>query len=148
MFHDIKARIAEPDAGTIIALAAFDGSAEGIEREVEKYRSSDTLLFYGWVVENTILGICGFEVHSDKVEIHLIAVDQAVHRQGIGSAMITALQTQYRLPIEAETDDDAVEFYRRRGFESTKFAHAKWGIRYTCVLPEHEDRVGCVSARV
>ena len=125
---------------TIIALAAFDGSAKGIEREVEKYRSSDTLRFCGWVEGGTILGICGFEVHSDKLEIHLIAVDQALHKQGTGRAMIAALQTKYRLLIEAETDDDALGFYRRCGFETTRFTHPQWGIRYTCVLPENGGR--------
>lgn len=140
MFQDIKARIAEPGVGAIISLAAFDGSAKGVEREVEKYRSTDTLRFYGWVEGSTILGICGFEVHFDKLEIHLTAVDQAFHKQGIGRAMIMALQTQYRLPIEAETDDDALEFYCRCGFETMRFMHPKWGIRYTCVLPENGVR--------
>jgi predicted aminopeptidase len=37
------------------------------------------------------------------------------------------------MAIEAETDDDAVDFYRKRGFTTT--AIQKYGVRrWTCVL--------------
>ncbi len=135
MFKDIKSRITEPEAGKIIALAAFDGSPEGVAQEAEKYLSSDNLHFYGWLDGDKILGICGFEIHADKTEIHLIAVAEEYHHQGIGSAMVTALQNTYHLPLEAETDDDAVGFYRKRGFETSAFHHPKWGVtRHTCIL--------------
>jgi hypothetical protein len=74
MFQDIKSRITEPEVGIIIYYAALDGSPEGVAQEAEKYRSSDKLNFYGWVESGRIIGICGFEVHSDKVEVHLISV--------------------------------------------------------------------------
>jgi hypothetical protein len=49
--------------------------------------------------------------------------------------MITALSETYHLPIEAETDDDAVEFYRKNGFTTT--ATQKYNVR----------RWNCVKAR-
>ncbi|MCL2226338.1 MAG: GNAT family N-acetyltransferase [Oscillospiraceae bacterium] len=135
MFKDIKLQITNPEVGRIIALAAFEGSEEGVAKEAAKYISSDALHFFGWVDDDKILGICGFEVHEDKVEIHLISVAKEHHHKGIGVAMITALESKYHLPIEAETDDDAVGFYRRCGFETKAFKHAKWGVpRHTCVL--------------
>jgi ribosomal protein S18 acetylase RimI-like enzyme len=90
--------------------------------------------FYAWIENGETLGICGYEVHGDKVEIHLIAVDENTRSRGIGGAMITALQERYCKNIEAETDDDAVEFYRKRGFETIEFIHEKRGKRYTCLL--------------
>lgn len=134
MLQSIKARIAEPDVGKTIALAAIDGSPEGVAREAEKYLSSDNLRFYGWLDGDKILGICGFETHADKVEIHLIAVAEERQHRGIGSAMVTALQNTYRLPLEAETVEEAVGFYRKRGFETTAFPDPEWGAKYTCVL--------------
>jgi len=134
MFKDIKPRITEPEVGVIISYAALDGSPEGIAKEAEKYLSSDALKFYGWVENGEIVGICGFEVHSDRVEIHLISVAEKRQKQGIGGAMVTALQTMYGLPLEAETVDEAVGFYRKRGFVTTPFQDPKWGIKYTCVL--------------
>ena len=48
--------------------------------------------------------------------------------------MVTALQNKYGKDIEAETDDDAVEFYRKRGFNTHEFVHEEKGKRHTCVL--------------
>jgi ribosomal protein S18 acetylase RimI-like enzyme len=43
-----------------------------------------------WVEEGKILGICSYEIHDDKIEIHIIAVDENTRGRGIGGAMITA----------------------------------------------------------
>jgi len=133
-FGDIKPRITEPEVGEIISYAAVDGSPEGVAKEAAMYLASDNLFFHGWVDGGRILGICGFEVHSDKVEIHLISVAEDRQKQGIGSMMVTALQKMYALPLEAETVEEAVGFYRKRGFDITAFPHPEWGEKYTCVL--------------
>lgn len=134
MFRDIKARLPEPAVGRIIALAAFDGTPGGVQNEGLKYLGSDRLQFYGWVEGGQVLGICGFEAQTEQVEIHLIAVDKEHHKQGIGGKMIAALRQACPLSILAETDDDAVNFYRKIGFEVTGFQHPRWGMRYTCIL--------------
>jgi len=139
MFQDIKARITEPEVGVIISYAAIDGSPEGIAKEAGKYLSSDKLNFYGWIEDGRVIGVCGFEVHGDKVEIHLIAITEDRQRQGVGGAMIAALQKMYGLPLEAETVEEAVGFYRKRGFVTTAFQHPEWGEKYTCVLRTKAD---------
>jgi len=141
LFQDIKPRITEPEVGEIISYAALDGSPEGVAEEVSLYLSSDKLNFYGWVDDSRIVGICGFEVHSDKVEIHLISVIEDRQKQGVGSAMVTALQKMYDLPLEAETVDEAIGFYRKRGFITTSFPNPEWGVKYTCVLACNENRL-------
>ena len=139
VFQDIKPRINEPEVGVIISYAAMDGSPDGVIKEAEKYQSSDKLNFYGWVEDGRVVGICGFEVHGGKVEIHLISVTEDSQRQGVGGAMVTALQTMYGLPLEAETVEEAVGFYRKRGFSTTAFQHPEWGEKYTCVLETKAD---------
>jgi len=131
---DIKHLAASPDVGSIVALAAVDGSPEGVAKEAEKYRSSDELHFYGWLVDGQVLGICGFEVHADNVEIHLIAVVNSRQRQGIGAAMVTALQKKYARPIIAETVEEAIGFYQKQGFALSAHPHPDWGWKYTCYL--------------
>jgi ribosomal protein S18 acetylase RimI-like enzyme len=134
LFQDIKQRIAEPEVGVIISYAALDDSPEGVAKEAAMYLSSDNLNFYGWVEDDRVVGICGFEVHGDKVEIQLISVAEDRQRQGIGGAMVAALQKMYGLPLEAETVEEAVGFYRKRGFTITAYQHPEWGEKYTCVL--------------
>ena len=134
MFTDIKQTMDNPAVHRLIAYAAFDGSPMGTAKTIQKYQSNPNLHFYAWIENGKSLGICGYEVHGDKVEIHLIAVDENTRSRGIGGAMITALQERYCKNIEAETDSDAVEFYRKRGFETIEFIHEKRGKRYTCLL--------------
>ena len=116
----------------------MDGSPEGVAKEAGKYLSSDNLNFYGWVEGGKVVGVCGFEVHSDKVEIHLISVIEHRQKQGVGGVMVAALQKMYGLPLEAETVEEAVGFYRKLGFASTAFKHPVWGEKYTCILRERK----------
>jgi ribosomal protein S18 acetylase RimI-like enzyme len=68
-----------------------------------------------------IFGVCGFRVyHTDRVEIMNIAVAENARKRGIGSAMVNALRDEFLLPIHAETDDDAVGFYRNVGFDGAR----------------------------
>ena len=134
MFKNIKLKMDAPIVHKIIAYASFDGSPTGTQREVQKYQSNDNLNFFGWIENEQVLGICGFEEHLDKVEVHLIAVDETARGKGIGTKMIKTLITTYQKPVEAETDDDAVEFYRKCGFHVKAFTHPKKGKRWTCIL--------------
>ena len=123
-----------PAVHKIIAYAIFDGSSEGITNTVQKYLLEPTLHFYAWIENDNIMGVCGYELHDDKVEIHLIAVDENLRNRRVGRAIVAALQEKYGKDIEAETDDDAVGFYRKCGFTTREFIHEKRGKRYTCVL--------------
>jgi len=134
MFINIKNKMDNPIVRKIIAYAAFDGSSEGVAKTVQEYLLNPKLYFYAWVENDSILGICGYERHDDRIEIHLIAVDENSRSRGVGGLMVTALQEAYGKNIEAETDGDAVEFYRKRGFTTCEFIHETRGKRYTCVL--------------
>jgi len=101
---------------------------------VQEYLRNPKLYFCAWIENDNIFGICGYEVRDDKVEIHLIAVDENARSRGVGGAMVTSLQKKYGKDIEAETDDDAVGFYRKRGFTTHEFIHEKRGKRHTCTL--------------
>jgi len=69
----------------------------------------------------------------DYLEIKHIAVSKNARGQGIGRKMITALQQENLLTVEAETHDGAVDFYRQCGFKTA--AIQKHGVRrWVCVL--------------
>jgi ribosomal protein S18 acetylase RimI-like enzyme len=134
VFVDIKQQMDNPVVHRIISYAAFDGSPEAVAKTVQKYQTNPRLHFYAWIKNDEILGICGYEVHANKVEIHLISVDEHARAKGVGGSMIISLQNKYDMTLEAETDDDAVIFYRKCGFETTEFMHKKRGKRHTCLL--------------
>lgn len=134
MFCDIKNQFDNPVVLQILAYSVYGSSIEHVKEKVMEYRRHESWQLYSWVENGKIVGICGFEVHSDHVEILNIAVDENFRNRGIGSAMVTALQEKYEMAIKAETDDDAVDFYRKTGFETT--AIQKYNVRrWTCVLP-------------
>lgn len=133
MFIDIKKQIDSPTVCQILADCVFDNSTEGMDKVIKDYLRHGGWLLYGWVKNENIIGICGFEVHSDWLEILHIATCESARGRGVGSLMIAALQERYKMTIEAETDDDAVEFYRKYGFETT--AIQKYNVRrWSCVL--------------
>jgi ribosomal protein S18 acetylase RimI-like enzyme len=134
MFADAKDKLNDPVVHRIISYASFDGSPEGIAKTVQKYQLNPELYFYAWIGNGQVLGICGYEIHNDKVEIHLISVDEQARGRGVGGDIILALLRYYGKDIEAETDDEAVGFYRKRGFTTHEFIHETRGKRHTCVL--------------
>ena len=133
MFYEIKDQLDNPDVRAIMAASAFDPSPEAMEQKVMEFRRHESWQLYGWVENGQVLGVCGFKIHKDYMEILNIAVAESIRHHGIGGKMLTALWKKYKMAIEAETDDDAVEFYRKRGFTTT--AIQKYNVRrWTCVL--------------
>ena len=75
-------------------------------------------------------------LEQDKIEILGIAVDLSVRSRGIGSYMINQVVNDYGLHfVYAETDSDAIAFYKNNGFSVTEFSKIYGGenvIRYKC----------------
>ena len=138
MFVDIKNQTENPVVRNIYSQSLFDKSEAGIDKRLKPYRESADYHLYAWILNDKILGTCGFQVLPDKVIIRGIAVDENERRKGVGSAMISALREKYNMSIEAETDDGVVEFYKKNGFVAApfervfenNFAKRRW----TCVL--------------
>ena len=137
-FCNLKIQPDNPAVLQLIAACTYQNSLESASRKLAEYCNFPERQLHGWIENNEIIGICGFAIHPDHVEILHIAVAEKARNRGIGSAMISALQSRYKLPLHAETDDDAVNFYRKQGFETT-ITTQKHGVRrWACVLPKKE----------
>ena len=120
-FINLKPRLDEPEVQHVLSLSMFQPSPESIARAVERCRGENREL-WGMVDGGRILGVVGCYIREDNMlYIANISVIEERRGQGIGRAMIAALREQYGLPIELETDDDAVDFYRKCAFETTSF---------------------------
>ncbi|MCI9324229.1 MAG: GNAT family N-acetyltransferase [Lachnospiraceae bacterium] len=79
-----------------------------------------------------------FFAEQHKMEVVGIAVDLSARDKGIGSYMINQVIKDYGLLyVSAETDNDAVGFYRKNGFSITEFPKTyddETVIRYKCEL--------------
>jgi GrpB-like predicted nucleotidyltransferase (UPF0157 family) len=133
MFCDIKNQLDNPDVRAMMAASAFDPSPEVMDQKVVGFRRHESWQLYGWVENGMIVGICRYEVHRDYVEILNIAAADSVCYHSICGKMIDTLWKKYEMAIETETDDDAVDFYRKCGFTTTSiYKHSV--LRWACVL--------------
>ena len=100
----------------------------------------NSIKIFACLQQDEIRGVISVSfTEQDKVEILGIAVDIATRSKGIGSYMINKLVSDYGLTyVLAITDDDAVEFYRKYGFNTTKFSKTHGDgetvVHYRCEL--------------
>ena len=137
MFCDIERELENPTVINLLSESAGDKSTEAMGIRMAEFKSREDLRLYGWIENDEVLGVCGVEIHSDWVVINNIAVNFSARKHGIGRAMIIAIQQKYQITVEAETDDDAIEFYRKCGFETEGFVKTYNDgecQRYKCIL--------------
>ena len=117
-----------------MAFGEYECSLERARQRAQAYQADEAQQVYGWIEGGTVLGVCGFQVHKCKAEITKIAVAEHARGRGIGRSMVTGLREKAGLPIEAETDDDAVGFYQKCGFAAEEAAPKGGRRRWACLL--------------
>ena len=120
----------------VLALAVGRSDAHYLEAVLCDYASLHNRLLYE-CRDNERLGIVGIEhITSDDARILHIAVAASSQRSGLGRKMIDALVDDlgYR-NLHAETDADAIGFYRALGFEIESLGEQYPGVeRFACTL--------------
>ena len=108
---------------------------EKFNKKVETFFKDDSIKIFACLYNDEIKGVIVVSFTEDhKAEIVGISVDESVRNKGIGSFMMKELPAD---SLYAETDDDAVGFYRKNGFAVTKFLENYDGetvTRYKCEL--------------
>lgn len=118
-------------------LLTFATSEKNVEREYELYIHSPLRELFGYDLENVVVGCIGIEfLGSNRCEIRHIAVSPNHRGKGIGSKMISYIKNKHSLSIIcAETDKDAIHFYKNFGFTITSLGEKYPGVeRFKCVL--------------
>ncbi len=130
----MKSRLHEEEVRQLIELSVFP-DPEHVIRTIEQYRAVDDLRIMGYESEGQIVGIVGFHIDSnDRMTLRHIAVQPEARGAGFGRGMILELLHQFNpVSIEAETDEEAVEFYRSIGFRIESTGEKTPGTeRFTC----------------
>lgn len=107
--------------------------------EIEDFLKSTTGKVYLCCKENKVVGIIMIRLFCDQsAEIKGIAVSPKHRNCGVGKLLITAVKKSEGLKtLVAQTDEDAVGFYRNCGFQvETEMKEYPNGIilRYNCIL--------------
>jgi ribosomal protein S18 acetylase RimI-like enzyme len=110
---------------------------ERILQELHKYKVDDTRFLYGRFISNELVGIIGLiQLSPLEFELKHIAIRSDYRKQGIGRGMIYESVKMNRInKLIAETDKDAVNFYRNIGFEIKSLGEKYPGVeRFQCIL--------------
>lgn len=121
----------------LVGYAVWMPTEEKLDRIFdEKYSSSNTAL-YLFLDNDEAIGVIGIKwTRKTAAEILHIAVDSTRRNRGIGRKMIDELLKKEDISeLVAETDKDAVDFYRRCGFNVNSLAEKYPGTeRFLCIL--------------
>ncbi|WDL98467.1 GNAT family N-acetyltransferase [Alicyclobacillus sp. ALC3] len=121
----------------LLSYAVGSATDEKLSNILEQVYSQGNSKLYVYIdKDGCALGIIGFIREGVSAEIQHIGVDERKRNCGIGRSMIDELLMSEKLTeITAETDGDAVEFYRGYGFEIQSLGERYPGVeRFCCRL--------------
>lgn len=108
----------DPLAARVLADATGEGTAEAAQIRIEQARSGGAdRVFGGWLHDQLI---AAYTLVRDGManQVEIIAVKPDFRRRGFGRMMLTdALRRSGRRPLTAETDENALGFYKACGFK-------------------------------
>ena len=117
----------------------FMPTEEKFNNKVDLFLNDNSVKIFACFEQEKILGVITVSfIEKKKIEVIGIAVDTSARGKGIGSYMINQVVNNYDLlSVYAETDNDAVGFYRNNGFRITEFSETygvETVVRYKCEL--------------
>ncbi len=132
--EEIKSNSIQP---SLRKLLSFATSEKNIKREYDLYIQSPVRKLYSYGFENDTLGCIGIElIDKRRCEIKHIAVSPNHRGESIGSKMISFIKDKHSLSfISAETDKEAVNFYKSYGFNIISLGEKYPGVeRFQCIF--------------
>lgn len=116
--EDFGRELENPRLRAVLAPAVYRPTAERLAQICERYRTEPGWRMLGCRSGEEIVGCLGLSFGpADQATIRHISVAPDRRERGIGSAMIRYTVATFALiHLSAETDRDAVEFYRKCGF--------------------------------
>ena len=134
-FVNVKQNIFDTDILPLLAPSVFEPTPEKLKARAEKYIKRPNTHIYACRDGGKYIGIVVVEVVGTKATVLDIAVDEACRKQGVGSALLSFFIENFAIDkMIAETDDDAVGFYKKFGFTVTEIKTIYNTRRYLCTF--------------
>jgi ribosomal protein S18 acetylase RimI-like enzyme len=133
---NLKPQVDDPSVRELLSFCIGFPTPAKLEIICERYRTEEARYLFGFQEEGHVIACLGFRLESlHQAVINCIAVAASHRRQGIGEALLQAVSTQFKLQsLVAETDMEAVGFYKRCGFDVTSLGEVYPGTeRFRCV---------------
>ncbi|KOP68493.1 GNAT family N-acetyltransferase [Paenibacillus lautus] len=106
-------------------------------QEYERYKNDKSRILLGRMENHELVGLIGIIYQTDyEIELKHIAIKSNNRRKGLGKKLIMEFMEENLIRrMEAETDKNAVNFYRKIGFNITSLGEKYPGVeRFKCTL--------------
>ena len=134
-FLESKALLNTKKGAALLAPALYMPTKEKIQARATAYAENPLCRVFYALEGEAPQGLCVVQPNDQSAEILILSVAKEYQGRGMGRALIAHIQNQLKIPLAAETDDEAVGFYRRCGFCVTSLGEKYPGvIRYRCIL--------------
>lgn len=134
-FIDLKPRLGEPEIIELLEYSMFP-DPDRVEMALNRYRTEPSYEIYGIEEDGRVVGLAGFTLQEDgQLYLRHIAVHPEHRREGYGRGLILELiELKRPREIVAETDEEAVDFYRNVRFDIVSLGEPYPGVeRFRCV---------------
>ncbi len=136
---DVKKQFNSKDCFDIYLACMYMPTYETYFEKANLLMEDEHVYVFGSQANGKLNGIIAIKLNDNKnAEIVGIAVDSSYRNQGIGKQLITHIMNNFNIDnLFAETDDDAILFYRKCGFITEEcYKTYKTGVfkRYKCNL--------------
>ena len=132
-FADVKSSLFDPEVLTLLKPSVYEPTPERLKRRAEKYSADKNTFVYACKIDGVYAGIVVFRTENGTAEILDIAVKPEYRKHGIGRKLIDFIFNRFPVDtIIAETDDEAVEFYKKCRFTITPTKEVSDTRRYFC----------------
>ncbi|MEC0230687.1 GNAT family N-acetyltransferase [Paenibacillus alba] len=141
MLVDVKSRIQEDGIQELLSYSVFP-DPDRLEQTIQQYKEDLNLWLYGYESEGILVGIIGFRINDDQeMTITHLAVEPESRGVGFGRGIILEIiEDMHPLRIVAETDEEAVQFYRNIGFVIRSLGEKYPGVeRFMCTYEVDGD---------
>lgn len=142
MLINVKSYIHKPEVAELLSYSVFPDD-KSLRAAIQHFEETDSLKLYGFEDEKLLVGLIGFEMDGDRtLTVHHLAVLPENRLKGYGRGIFFELiKAQKPSRIIAETDEDAVDFYRNIGFVVISLGETYPGVeRFRCIYEvEDED---------
>ena len=140
---DIKSSICEAKYYELLAPSVFNPTEEKLKARAEKYQKNENVKIFAYEEDGEFKGVIVFDISENNATILDIAVKPRYQKSGIGTRLINFIFSKvHPQKITAETDDDAIGFYKKYGF-TVAYTKVEFGTkRYACVcesITHHYD---------
>ena len=130
----VKEIITEPHMLQLLAPSVFNPTEERLLNRAKKYGEDENTNIYAYKDNGEYKGIVVFEILNNSATILVIAVKLEHQGRGIGSKLVDFIFNSFNVDgITAETDDDAIGFYKKYGFTVADTKVEFDTKRYVCV---------------